>query len=174
MRHMSIIAVAWLATLIPGHAFASVYNFQSTETSALSSSPTTFNFSLDTSGAIFGAGTTSFSDVAITENGTQSLNNTVSVPFDTNISSPLFFFVDTDPTTLAFSSGTGSGITFNTGTFAIADGFTEGEGTLTVSNVSTVSAVPEPSTWSLMLVGVGLAGVMVRYRKPRVQAISAA
>ncbi len=162
MRYVSLVRAVLVTTLCSVHALASVYNFQATETSALSPSTTTFDFSLDTSGATFAAGTTTFNGVAISENGTTFPNNIVGTSFNTNLSSPLFFFVDTDPTMLSFSSGTGSGIVFNTGTFAIADGATDGEGTLTISASPTASPVPEPSTWSLMIVGIGMAGALVR------------
>lgn len=174
MRSISLVTAALVTTLFSGHALASVYNFQATETSALSPSATMFNFSLDTSVATLVAGTTNFGGVAISKNGTTVPNNTVGIPFNTNISSPLFFFVDTDPTMHSFSSGTGSGIVFNTGTFAIADGATDGEGTLTISAIPTASPVPEPSTWSLMIIGIGVAGALARYRQQSVGTVPAA
>ncbi len=52
---------------------------------------------------------------------------------------------------------------FDPGTFAIADGFTDGGGTLDISNAS-ISAAPEISTWLLFIAGLGGIGVMLRRR----------
>lgn len=50
---------------------------------------------------------------------------------------------------------------FNSGTFALTS-IVSGSSTLTIS---TVSAVPEPATWAMMLAGFGGAGFLVRRRK---------
>lgn len=64
-------------------------------------------------------------------------------------SSPLFTGPETDPV-------------LSTGklTFAAYDG----PGTIT-ANVSQVSAAPEPGTWALTIVGLGLVGITLRYRR---------
>ena len=56
---------------------------------------------------------------------------------------------------MPFYSGSGTGIVFNAGTFDIADGATEGEGTLIISSGSAgpVSATSEPAAWLLLLTG---------------------
>ena len=157
MWRFGIVIAAAAMILSSGLASATVYTFQDTETSALSSSPVSFDFSLDTATAGVSAGGATFDDVAIDENGTASEGNSVVASFTTDLSSgSLFFWVDTS--TEPFYSGSGTGIAFNTGTFAIADGLTDGEGTLTIS-AGAVSATPEPATWMLLLSGGAVAAV---------------
>ena len=144
------IAIAAM-TLTPRLASATTYNFQATETSALSPSPVSFTFSLDTSTAYLSrTDSTTFPNVAIEENTATFPGNTVDDEFGTDLSSPLFFLIDTSST--PFTSGSGTAISFNIGSFAIADGATDGEGTLQISNTPAVPT-PEPSTWILLLTG---------------------
>ncbi len=157
MWRFRIVIVAAALILSSRLASATVYTFQDTETSALSPSPVSFDFSLSTETAGASAGGATFNDVAIDENGTSSAANSVVASFTTNLSSgSLFFWVDTS--TEPFYSGSGNGIVFNTDTFAIADGLTDGEGTLTIS-AGAVSATPEPATWVLFLSGGAVAAV---------------
>lgn len=153
--------------LLPGSAFATLYNFSSTESSALGSPA--FSFTLDTSTAVNTGNGTSFPKVTINDSGVLTMGNTVSLVTPTELASPGFFFIDTDvPGPKPFSAGTGTDTVFNVGTFSIADGLTDGEGTLIISN-ALVSAVPEPSTWLLMITGVCGIGLMRRqaYTNPR-------
>lgn len=60
-------------------------------------------------------------------------------------------------------SGPASNPHFLTGTFALAG--SGGAGTLTISDLS--SAVPEPGTWAMMIVGFGGVGSMVRASRRR-------
>ncbi len=151
--HLGYLIAGACLTLAPQFASATVYSFQSTDVSALSSSPVVDAFSLDTATAVASANGTTFSGVMIEQNGTNFANNAVQASFTTDLASPLFFLVDTSNT--PFYSGSGTGLTFNTGTFAIADGLTDGEGTLTISSVPStpVSPTPEPATWMLLLTG---------------------
>lgn len=55
---------------------------------------------------------------------------------------------------------------FKTGTFAMAGKGGIGSYTLTVSQVT--SAIPEPSTWALAVLGMGLVGASLRGRRTRV------
>ena len=138
-------------TLIPKLASATTYNFQATETSALSPSPVSFTFSLDTSTAYLSpTGSTTFLNVPVEENSATFPGNTVDAEFGTDLSSPLFFLIDTSST--PFTSGSGAAIIFNIGSFAIADGATDGEGTLQISSTP-AAPTPEPSTWILLLTG---------------------
>ena len=155
MYRSGIMIAAALTVASPRIASATAYDFSAVETSALSASPETFSFSLDTATAGASSGGASFSNVTITENGRPIVGNTLTASFTTNLASPLFFFVDTSPSTVPFYTGTGSGIVFNTGSFAIAEGLTEGEGTLTIAAASD-SAVPEPATWAVLLAGLAL------------------
>ncbi len=160
MRKLWFVAAAACLVPLPGSAFAAIYDFKSTESSALGNPA--FNFALDTSIAVDTGGGTSFSGVTIDDSGVRTTGNTVSLVTSTELASSLFFFVDTDvPGPKLFSVGSGTDITFNPGTFSIADGFTDGEGTLTITNTS-VSAVPEPPTWLLMIAGIGGIGLMLR------------
>ena len=64
---------------------------------------------------------------------------------------------------------------FNTGTFQLTDDFTGFAGlSLTITDLTTggTPAVPEPSTWAMMIAGFGLVGAGARRRTARmVQAI---
>lgn len=153
MWRISIAVLAASMTLLPNTASAAAYSFSATEMSALSPSPVSFTFSLDTTTANLTANGTTFNNVSITENGTLFPGKSVGASFTTDVSSPLFFFVDTS--LQPFYSGSGTGITFNTGTFAIADGLTDGEGTLTIS-AAPVSPVPEPAPWTLLFTGLAM------------------
>ena len=157
-RYGMLVATA-LMTLLPKLAHGTTFNFNATETSALSPVPVNFTFALDTAAAERGAGGTVFDNVTIGENGTLVPGNSVGASFGTYLSSPLFFLIDTDSS--PFYTGAGSGLVFNVGTFKIADGATDGEGTLSISEAS-ASAVPEPATWVLLFGGGLLAPVMLR------------
>ena len=79
-------------TLLPKLASATTYNFQATETSALSPSPVSFTFSLDTSTAYLStSGSISFPNVSIEENGAAFPGNIVGAQLGTDLSSPLFY-----------------------------------------------------------------------------------
>ncbi|QYE37130.1 PEPxxWA-CTERM sorting domain-containing protein (plasmid) [Polymorphobacter sp. PAMC 29334] len=158
---MPWIATAFAALLLVSQSTsgsAAVFHFDATETSALSSTPTSFTFSLNTSAAMPGVGgSTIFSNVSIYRDGALVPANTVVAQYGTNLGSPLFYFIDTG--LKRFSSGSGPDFTFDTGRFVIADGATDGEGTLEISTV------PEPASWAMMITGIGLAGSGLRRRR---------
>lgn len=155
----------WLAAacllVAPSSAFAAVYDFTSTETSALGNP--TYSFALDTATAMLGSmGSTVFSNVTIDNSGVSDPGQTVTLTSPETLASSLFFLLDTDvPGPKPFATGTGSSVAFIPGRYVIADGATDGEGILTISQAS-VSAAPEPSAWSLMIAGVGFAGLALR------------
>ena len=60
-------------------------------------------------------------------------------------------------------SGTTSAPTLLTGNFTLTGGPSGAGGILTVKSL--VAAVPEPGTWAMMIVGLGLAGSAMRRRK---------
>ena len=144
-RHRLFQAAAGL-TFLPAIACAAVYDFKSTEVSALGDP--TFSFVLDTSSAVSANNSTSFPGVTIDESGTKVFGNTITLVSPTELASPLFFFIDTDlPGPKAFGDGSGPTIKFNVGSFTIADGFTDGEGTLSIAEAP-ASAAPEPARGS--------------------------
>lgn len=165
MRRYGILA-ALAGMALPQAALAQIYTFHSTELSALSPSPSVFDFTLDAATATAIAAGTSFGNVTISHNGVATTGNTLTASFGTNIGGSPFFLVDTSPdsATRPFYSGSGPAITFNPGVFAIADGLTNGKGTLTIGAVA-VSAVPEATTWAAMLLGFGLIGARMRRRR---------
>ncbi len=155
-----MIAAAALAALTHV-ASATIYNFNATETSALSPSPVTFSFSLDTATAsLTPAGATTFSNISITEDGKTIAKNTIGAEFGTNISSPLFFWIDTGLN--SFYTGSGTGIAFNLASFPIADGVTDGEGTLKITSTAP-APTPEPASWVLLLTGCTAAASVRRF-----------
>ena len=156
MWRSRIVLAAALMTLLSGVASATVYTFQSTDTSALSPNPVSFSFSLDTATAVSSGNGATFNNVSIIRNGVSSSGNSITAAFGTEIESPLFALIDTSSLMEPFYSGAGSGIVFNLATFAIAEGFTDGEGTLTIAS-NAVSPVPEPATWTLLLTGGAIA-----------------
>ncbi len=160
---LSLYAAALLcAAVLPSSAFAAVYDFSSTETSALGSP--SYSFDIDTSTGIASGGATLFSNVTIDDSGVSSSGNTVTFASPTELGSSSFFFIDTDTPTKDFGAGAGPAVIFNPGIYKIADGETDGEGSLVISQVG-VSAAPEPSTWLLMLAGIGGIGLMLRRAK---------
>jgi len=56
---------------------------------------------------------------------------------------------------------------FLTGSFSLINPFF-GNGTLTISQVATAVPVPEPATWTMMVVGIGAMGFALRRRKSKV------
>ncbi len=146
---LTLAAAAFL--LMPKLASATVYTFADTESSALSPLPVSYSFSLDTATAVVSGSVTNFNNVTIFENGVASSGNTVGASFATDLSSPFFFLIDTSAQ--PFYAGSGTNLAFNPGSFAIADGATDGEGMLTISAVA-VPAVPEPATWTLLCTGL--------------------
>lgn len=130
--------------------------------SALSPSPVDFSFALHSATAVCSASGTAFNDIVIDENGTFVSGNSIGATSQTTLSSPLFFWIDTSLEPLY--SGSGTGITFNPGTFAIVDGATDGEGTLAISANST-SPTPEAATWALLLTGAAMALAAGRFTR---------
>ncbi len=164
MKKWLLVATACTA-LLPGCAFAAIYDFQSNEISALGDF--TYSFALNTADAAVDGTGTSFSGVTIDDSGTLMTGATVTLLAPTELSGPSFFFIDTDkPAPEPFGQGAGTNISFNPGSFTIADGFTDGEGVVDISNTS-VSAAPEPTTWLLMFAGVCSIGLVLRRAKRR-------
>ena len=162
MGRCETVLLAAAMTLLPRVAAATVFNFYDTETSALSPTPQSFMFSLDTATAVGDASGTTFNNVSITDNGATISGNTIGASFTTYLSSPLFFLIDTG--LQPFYSGVGTGITFNVGSFPVADGATDGEGTLTIS-AGTAPPVPEPATWTLLLTGCSTLAAAGRFSR---------
>jgi hypothetical protein len=69
---------------------------------------------------------------------------------------------------------------YDAGVYRLSDSITDPSGSGPITNDSPVTlavevvAVPEPSTWVLMLAGVGLGGAMLRYGRRRDGVIAAA
>lgn len=148
-----------------------------------------FNFTFDTTDTLFGGanqtirGTFTTSDTVVERFGQSALaitgisgtiNGTaISGLFDTG--SPYYYFT-TGPTFLD-----GSGVRFNAGSatniaFFHQDGVANdryrvnGNGTISAfgpatSSPASVGAVPEPTTWVMMLVGFGIVSGAARYRR---------
>ena len=162
MRLSPYSAALLCAAVLPSSAFAAVYDFSSTETSALGSP--SYSFNIDTSTGVANGGVTMFSNVTIDDSGVSSSGNIVTFASPTELGSSSFFFIDTDTPTKDFGAGAGPAVIFNPGTYKIADGETDGEGSLVISQAG-VSAAPEPSTWFLMFAGIGGIGLMLRRAK---------
>ena len=64
----------------------------------------------------------------------------------------------------ALFSGPASNPVFSTGSFVLTNPFFGDRVTLQIS--AAAQAVPEPTAWSFMILGFGLAGLTLRYRRP--------
>lgn len=166
---------------------AAVVALSSTQASAAQ-----FSFTFDTTDTFLGGPQTArgifdTADTAVEINGQKALAITgiSGIINDVAISGlfaapgdPIYYYFTTGPTFLD-----GSGVRFNAGpatniAFFHQDGVAadryriNGNGTVSAfgpatSSLITVTAVPEPATWAMMLVGFGLVGGAARYRRRR-------
>ena len=167
--HRFLIAGSALAmSLAATPASASVYLFDLTGGKTASFSIDTATTPVFFSSGIFG-NQVSYNNIMGTFGGT---TQTASIGFGSNI----FAQLNVGGTTLGFTQYGGpdlftlSGMTpvFNVGTFNLSS-ITSGPAQIRISAVA--GAVPEPAAWAMMLMGFGLMGAALRYRrnKPVVQ-----
>ena len=165
-RHLVLLCGIALSTAFSAssaNAQAVTFNLTGSRTATFtlnSSVPNSFTSSALVGDQIF------FNNVAGTFGGTAGIAN---ISFGTNLvadlniqSANLNFTQLSGPGDLF--TGPASNPTFNTGTFNLSGGFTAGPATLTITRAA-VTAVPEPGTWALMLVGFGGLGVAMRRRR---------
>ena len=168
-RLLLICGIALGSVVAAAPASAQALNFTltgaRTATFTLNSSvPDSFNSSSLIGDQIF------FNNVAGTFGGVAGLAN---ISFGTNLISPFQIQSPTLPYTqfggsAVLFSGSPSNPTFNLGTYNFPAGFVVGASTLTISRAAVVAAVPEPSTWAMMLVGFGAIGFAARRRRAKV------
>ena len=149
-----------------------------------------FDFTFDTTDTLFGGdsqtirGTFTTTDTPVDRFGFMGLaitgisgtiNGAAITGLSDNFGNP-FYYITTGPTFLD-----GSGVRFNAGpamniAFFHQDNVANdryrvnGNGTISAfgtatSRPSAVAAVPEPATWAMMLVGFGMMGAAMRYRR---------
>lgn len=153
-----------------------------------------FDFTFDTVETFFGPpqtirGTFTTSDTPVDRFGftglaitgiSGTINGTAITGLSDNFGNP-FYYITTGPTFLD-----GSGVRFNAGAatniaFFHQDGVANdryrvnGNGTISSFGPATSSpaAVPEPATWAMMLLGFGLMGAAMRYRRRSMSTIYA-
>lgn len=157
------VALAAVSAATP--ASAALLNFSltgaSNATFQLDSNPTPSSFTSSFVGdQIF------FNNVAGTFNGTPGVASSIS--FGTNLIASLNIN-GTSLTTTQFSgpalfSGAPSAPVFATGSFSLPN-FLAGPSTLVISRANVAAAVPESSTWAMLLIGFGAIGGSMRYRR---------
>ena len=129
----------------------------------LDSNPTPTSFSSIILGGTNFGDQISFSDVGGSYGGTPGV---ATIGFGTglaatlNIGSPSLGFTQFVGPNLF--SGTAANPIFSAGTFSLSS-IVSGNSTLTISSL--VGAVPEPGTWAMMILGLGMAGAGLRYRR---------
>jgi hypothetical protein len=159
---------------------------------ALPANAAQFNFSFDTTSTLFGGPfqtargifTTSettvqrFGQTALAITGISGTINGVAISglFDAP-GSPTYYYFTSGPTFLdgsgvSFNAGAAQGIAFFHQDNVAADiyringnGTISAFGTASSGPVTTVSAVPETATWTMMLAGFGMIGFAVRLRQ---------
>ena len=172
---LSALGAAVLFGLLASPASASVYDFNFSGAGGITSVPGQATFALDsTKGTALNDGQIDFQNVAGTFNGVmQSVEVILGKPF-------FFGIIQPDDIQILHSnlgqegfsgpdlfSGLTSAPVFNTGTFNLTS-ITSGSATVSIS-----SAVPEPSTWAMLLIGFGGLGFMA-YRRKEQMALTAA
>jgi hypothetical protein len=167
-KHSLLLCALALSTAFagaPASAQLLTFNLTGSRTATFtleSSAPNSFTSNALTGNQIF------FNNVTGTFGGTAG---TANISFGTNLIADL----NIQSTNLGFTqlsgpgdlfSGPPSNPIFNLGTFNLSGGFTAGPATLTITQAP-VAAVPEPSTWAMMLLGFGAIGASMRHRRQR-------
>jgi len=152
-------ALVSLSAAMPASAATLVYNF-----TASSPQATSFSFSLDNTAAPISVNSDSFvhSISSFKQNGTADNTVTAAEFYDQAFGGGLIVSGNTlygQP----LYSGTLASPTLLTGNFTLfsTSAQTNAVGTLNVM----AAAVPEPATWAMMLVGFGMMGASMRYRR---------
>lgn len=101
--------------------------------------------------------------------GTGNISFGTNLIADLNIQSANLGFTQLTTSAVLFS-GPASNPTFNLGTVALSGGFLAGPASLTISRAP-VTAVPEPGTWAMMLLGFGAIGMATRRRRATMLAV---
>lgn len=171
-KNAAMASVALLATAAAAPSHAAILNF------VLSGSRDAI-FQLDSnpipttsSTSVFGD-QIQFSDVAGTFGGVTGVASSI------RFGSGLFASLNINGTPLGFTQfagpslfgGTFNAPVFSPGTFALTS-IVSGSSTLTISEAVS-SAVPEPATWAMMIVGLGLSGAALRARRRPLAAVQA-
>ena len=161
-RLMFAMATATLVAASPAYAAPLVFNFSGPSGTALfqlDSHPTP-----DASQTFIGSDQFSFNNVAGTFGGIAGTASTISfgngIFSSLSINAPNLGFTQFNAPTL-FTGSPGSP-TFLTGSFTLVNPFF-GNGQLTISPLA--AAVPEPATWGMMILGMGVIGVALRRRQ---------
>lgn len=150
---------------VPASAALLLFDFSGpsgTATFQLNSNPTP-----DFASTLLGSDQFGFNNVAGTFGGTPGTASTISFGRGSlfsgfSITAPNLGFTQFSAPTLF--TGPLSAPVFSMGSFTLINPFF-GNGRLNISQVQ--SAVPEPATWAMMLVGFGLTGAAMRHRRRR-------
>ena len=155
------VAISALCVAVPADAATLLFQLTGSKdaTFQLDSNPTPDSFT-----STFIGDQISFNNVAGIFGGTPGVASSIS--FGTNLINKL----DITGTSLGFTQFTGPALftgpasspVFAPGTFSLVN-FVFGPATLTISQVAV--AVPEPSSWAMMLIGFGMLGAAARYRR---------
>jgi hypothetical protein len=159
------VAIATMGSALPAMAAPLSFTLTGSREASfvLDSNPTPTSFSSTILGGYNFGDQISFDNVAGTFGGTPGF---ASIGFGTGI----FATLNVGSPTLAFAqfvgpdlfSGTAANPVFTAGTYNLTS-IVSGASTLTISSLT--SAAPEPGTWIMMILGFGMAGFGLRYRR---------